>query len=145
MSKYCIASPHKDESWYDYRLYVNLIEALERQGHQFQAGAENRIYFLGGPLRKHYPKVGQFDPNANNIALIYCHFQKIFQLTHFDHVFVPSDKVKAHFLKRKWKDRMHEAAERRFHQREAEPHRHDEMLAVGLADACRMIGEFSFQ
>ena len=98
MAKFCIASPHKDETWYDYRLYLNLKSMLESMGHVHQAGAKNRVYFLGGPLKQHYPKVGQFDPTANNIALIYCHFQKLNALNQFSRVFVPSEGVLDHYL-----------------------------------------------
>ena len=97
MTKYCIASPHKNELWYDHRLYVNLIEALKTLGHQHEAGAVNRIYFLGGPQRQFYPKVGTFDTNANNIALIYCHMESLQRLDLFDKVFVPSQFVKDYF------------------------------------------------
>lgn len=100
MAKFCIASPHKDETWYDYRLYVNLKSMLESMGHVHQAGAKNRVYFLGGPLKKHYPKVGQFDQNANNIALIYCHFQKLHNLRQFDRVFVPSQGALDYYHKK---------------------------------------------
>lgn len=102
--KYCIASPHKDDSWYDFRLYENLRESLAKLGYVHEAGAKNRIYFLGAPLKKHYPKVGQFDQDANNIALIYCHLQKIHSLREFQHVFVASDFAKAFFQRRKYQD-----------------------------------------
>lgn len=97
MAKFCIASPHKDDTWYDYRLFVNLKTMLEQMGHVYQAGAQNRIYFLGGPQRLHYPKVGEFDENANNMALIYCHFQKLTQISQFKHVFVASNHVKKYY------------------------------------------------
>ncbi len=102
--KYCIASPHKDNTWYDYRLYENLKNSLSKLGFVHEAAAKNRIYFLGAPLKKHYPKVGLFDRDANNIALIYCHLQKIHSLREFQHVFVASDYAKAFFQRRKYKD-----------------------------------------
>ncbi|MFC3121932.1 glycosyltransferase family protein [Agaribacter flavus] len=102
-NKYCIASPHKDESWYDYRLYENLKHSLRKLGFVHQAAAKNRIYFLGAPLKKHYPKVGQFDPQANNIALIYCHLQKIHSLREFDHIFVTSEYARRYLTRRRFK------------------------------------------
>ncbi|WP_395341558.1 hypothetical protein PN836_019535 [Ningiella sp. W23] len=106
MAKYCIASPHKDDTWYDYRLYLSLKQELSGLGHIHQAGAKNRIYFLGAPLKFHYPKVGEFDPSANNIALIYCHFQKIENISQFDHVFVPSESVKKKFERKAFLDTL---------------------------------------
>jgi len=114
MAKFCIASPHKDEMWYDYRLYINLRNTLEKMGHTYQAGSKNRIYFLGGPQRLHYPTVGKFDNDANNIALIYCHAQKLQRINLFDHVFVPSQQVKDYFVKKKWKERFTSRTQRKF-------------------------------
>jgi len=94
---YCIASPHKNELWYDYRLYVNLKQEFEKLGYVHCAGAKNRLYFLGGPQRLFYPKVGQFDNNANNIALVYCHPEKLESLEQFDKVFVCSEGFKEYF------------------------------------------------
>lgn len=104
MKYYCIASPHKDERWYDHRLYLNLQKELSALGYLHQAGAKNRIYFLGGPQRLFYPKVGQFDPAANNIALVYCHAEKLKSLNQFNKVFVCSDGFKRYFQMRKWRD-----------------------------------------
>lgn len=98
MSKeYCIASPHKNVLWYDYRLYENLKTELSLLGYKYKSAAKNRIYFLGGPLRKFYPEVGEFDHSANNIALIYCHAEKLKSLQHFDKVFVSSVGMKRYF------------------------------------------------
>jgi hypothetical protein len=97
---YCIASPHKNELWYDYRLYVNLKHELEKLGHIHCAGARNRIYFLGGPQKLFYPKVGQFDSKANNIALVYCHPEKLKSLDQFDKVFVCSKGFREYFHKK---------------------------------------------
>lgn len=104
MKYYCIASPHKNELWYDYRLYLNLKQALLELGYHYRAGAKNRIYFLGAPQRLFYPEVGKFDPNANNIALIYCHPEKLKSLNQFSKVFVCSEGFR-HFLNiQKWKN-----------------------------------------
>ncbi|MBC3764921.1 glycosyltransferase family protein [Neptunicella marina] len=100
MKDFCIASPHKNVLWYDYRLYINLKEALTALGYQYRAASKNRIYFLGGPQRHFYPEVGKFDPSANNIALIYCHAEKLDNIKRFDKVFVCSEGVKL-FLEQK--------------------------------------------
>ncbi len=94
MKSFCIASPHKNELWYDYRLYVNLKSELESLGYQYRAASKNRIYFLGAPFRHFYPEVGKFDPSANNIALIYCHSEKLDSINQFNKVYVCSEGVK---------------------------------------------------
>jgi hypothetical protein len=94
MTEFSIASPHKSELWYDYRLYANLIEALESLGYKYRKNAKNRIYFLGAPRRNFYPDVGKFDANANNIALVYCHFEKIESFSEFNKVYLSSPFVK---------------------------------------------------
>ncbi|WP_416305701.1 hypothetical protein [Neptunicella sp. SCSIO 80796] len=100
MTSFCIASPHKNELWYDYRLYVNLKAELVRMGFQYRAASKNRIYLLGGPERYFYHEVGRFDPDANNLALIYCHSEKLKAINHFTRIFVCSDGVRQ-FLNRK--------------------------------------------
>jgi hypothetical protein len=100
---YCIASPHKNELWYDYRLYLNLKQELKALGYQYQAGAKNRIYFLGGPQKLFYPEVGKFDPKVNNIALIYCHAEKLKSLNQFNKVFVCSEGFRRYFKTRSLK------------------------------------------
>lgn len=102
MKSFCIASPHKNELWYDYRLYVNLKEELIKLGYRHEAGAKNRIYFLGGPQKLFYPKVGEFDPSANNIALIYCHVEKLKSISQFNKVFVCSNGFKTFLTRKKW-------------------------------------------
>ncbi|GGD57447.1 hypothetical protein GCM10011357_11080 [Lacimicrobium alkaliphilum] len=100
MTSFCIASPHKNELWYDYRVYVNLRQELEALGYQYRAASQNRIYFLGGPQRHFYPEVGKFDAEANNIALIYCHVEKLKSIDQFRKVFVCSEGMKG-FLQRR--------------------------------------------
>ena len=95
---FSIASPHKSELWYDYRLYINLIEALESLGFKYRKNAKNRIYFLGAPRRHFYPDVGKFDSEANNLALAYCHFEKINSYNEFNKIFLPSIFVKESVL-----------------------------------------------
>ena len=94
MIDFCIASPHKNELWYDYRLYVNLKEALVSLGFRYRAASKNRIYFLGAPQLQFYPEVGKFDPQANNIALVYCHVENLTSINQYDSVFVCSDYFK---------------------------------------------------
>ncbi len=94
MISFCIASPHKNELWYDYRLYVNLKQSLINLGFKYEAASRNRIYFLGAPQRQFYPEVGRFDPNANNIAVLYSHAEKLEALAQFSSIFVCSDFVK---------------------------------------------------
>ncbi|AEF05295.1 glycosyltransferase [Alteromonas naphthalenivorans] len=91
---FSIGSPHKSALWYDYRLYVNLIEAMASLGINYRKNSKNRIYFLGAPRRHVYPDVGKFDPSANNLALAYCHFEKIKSYNEFRKVFLPSEFVK---------------------------------------------------
>lgn len=93
MKTFSIASPHKSELWYDYRLYINLIAAIESLGYKYRKNSRNRIYFLGAPRRKFYPDVGKFDPDANNLALMYCHFELVDSFNEFRKVFVPSESV----------------------------------------------------
>ena len=100
---FSIASPHKSELWYDYRLYVNLIEALESLGYKYRKNSNNRIYFLGAPRRHFYPDVGKFDSEANNLALAYCHFEKISSYNEFNKVFLPSNFVKKSVLNQRRK------------------------------------------
>jgi len=103
MASFCIGSPHKNKSWYDYRVYRNLIDELEALGHTLAVGSKNRIYFLGGPLRDKYPDIGSFDTAANNIALLYCHADKIHSWQGFNHIFVSSLGMKYFLLLRKLK------------------------------------------
>ena len=103
MAFFCIGSPHKNKNWYDYRVYQNLIDELEGLGHKYKVGAINRIYFLGAPLRDDYPDVGTFDPLANNIALLYCHADKIRNWHGFNHIFAASTGMKYFLLLRKLK------------------------------------------
>lgn len=98
---FSIASPHKSKLWYDYRLYVNLIEALESLGHRYRKNADNRIYFLAAPRRHVYPDVGKFDSEANNLALAYCHFEKMKTYNEFNKIFIPSEFVKDSILKQR--------------------------------------------
>ncbi|MBT1063501.1 hypothetical protein KJY73_07935 [Bowmanella sp. Y26] len=104
MKYYCIASPHKNELWYDHRLYVNLKEELSALGYHYRAAAKNRIYFLGAPQRHFYPEVGKFDPTANNIALVYCHPEKLNRLDRFEHVFACSRGFKSFLDWQRWKN-----------------------------------------
>jgi hypothetical protein len=81
-----------------------LKKALLELGYHYRAGAKNRIYFLGAPQRLFYPEVGKFDASANNIALVYCHPEKLKAVNQFSHVFVCSEGFK-HFLSmKKWKN-----------------------------------------
>lgn len=100
MISFCIASPHKNILWYDYRLYVNLKYELEQLGYQYRSASRNRIYFLGAPQRHFYNEVGKFDPTMNNIAVIYCHAEQLGSLSQFNKVFVCSEGV-GHFLRKK--------------------------------------------
>ncbi|MFC4701757.1 hypothetical protein ACFO4O_16515 [Glaciecola siphonariae] len=102
MTDFCIASPHKNELWYDYRLFVNLKRALLALGFTSKAAAHNRIYFLGAPQLQFYPEVGKFDTQANNIALIYSHAEKLQSLDAFSKIFVCSEPVKR-YLQNKFK------------------------------------------
>ncbi|UPW20076.1 hypothetical protein M0C34_07380 [Agarivorans sp. TSD2052] len=95
MTDYCIASPHKNELWYDYRLYDNLKSELKLLGFNYRAGAKNRIYLLGGRVLHFYPEVGPFDEAANNIALSYCHFDQVKDYGIFNHVFFCSQRVQS--------------------------------------------------
>jgi hypothetical protein len=94
LKTFCIASPHKNQLWYDYRLYLNLKHELCALGYTYRPGAVNRIYFLGGPQRQFYPEVGEFDNKANNIALIYCHAEKLQSISQFNKVYVCSEGIK---------------------------------------------------
>ena len=96
MTTFCIASPHKNELWYDYRLYINLKKALVNLGFEYRAASRNRIYFLGAPERQFYPEVGKFDPSANNIGLLYSHAEKLSDISKFSSLFVCSDFVKGY-------------------------------------------------
>ncbi|WP_146027219.1 glycosyltransferase [Bowmanella denitrificans] len=102
MTSFCIASPHKNSLWYDYRVYVNLREALEKLGFRYQSAAENRIYFLGAPMRQFYNEVGKFESGANNMALVYSHAEKLQSLRPFKRVFVSSQGVASFFKRRSW-------------------------------------------
>lgn len=102
MTDFSIASPHKSDLWYDYRLYVNLIESLESLGYRYRKNAKNRIYFLAAPQRHFYPDVGKFDKEANNLALVYCHFEKIESFSHFNRVYLSSDFMR----KQMWKEKL---------------------------------------
>ena len=96
MTSFCIASPHKNELWYDHRLYVNLKNELENIGFQYRAASQNRIYFLGAPLLHFYPEVGPLEHSANNIAVIYSHPQKLASLEPFSAIYACSHHVKAY-------------------------------------------------
>ena len=102
MKSFCIASPHKNVLWYDYRLYENLKSELQALGYEYRAASANRIYFLGAPQRHFYPEVGKFDPEANNLALVYCHSEKLESINQFDKVFVCSEGVKSLLVRKKW-------------------------------------------
>ena len=102
MKSFCIASPHKNVLWYDYRLYENLKYELQQLGYEYRAAAKNRIYFLGAPQRHFYPEVGKFDASANNLALIYCHSEKLESINQFNKVFVCSEGVRTLLTRKKW-------------------------------------------
>lgn len=104
MTSFCIASPHKNVLWYDYRLYENLKHELQELGYQYRAASKNRIYFLGAPQRHFYEEVGKFDPDANNIALIYCHSEKLESISQFNKVYVCSEGVGSLLKRKKWKN-----------------------------------------
>jgi len=103
MTSFCIGSPHKNVNWYDYRVYVNLIAAMESLGFKYQRNSANRIYFLGGPLRDKYTDIDNFEENANNIALMYCHSGSVQTLIPFSKIFVASLGMKIFTLVRKIK------------------------------------------
>ena len=92
MMNFCIASPHTTRYWYDYQVYCDLRKHLESLGFVYKTGSVNRIYFLGWPLNKEYADVGPFDPNCNNIALLWAHPRLVNkkQLEKFQHIFVSS-------------------------------------------------------
>ena len=114
MKSFCIASPHKNVLWYDYRLYENLKLELEKLGYRYQAAAKNRIYFLGGPQRQFYNEVGKFDAAANNIALIYCHAEKLESINQFNKVYVCSEGVQRFLSKQRIKNMDFLRSKKRF-------------------------------
>lgn len=71
-------------------------------GYKYESGSLNRIYFLGGPQRHFYNEVGKFDAEANNLALVYCHFEKLNNLAQFNKVFVSSDMAVKYLNRRAW-------------------------------------------
>ncbi|AGP87124.1 hypothetical protein [Alteromonas mediterranea] len=89
MFEFSIASPHKNVLWYDYRVFINTKHELEKLGCVYKKNAVNRIYLLSPPVRKSYEDVSEFEPDANNIAIIYSHFEKVENLNGFNKVFVP--------------------------------------------------------
>ncbi len=98
MASFCIASPHKNELWYDHRLYINLKNELEAIGFQYRAASQNRIYLIGAPVLRFYPEVGAIVSSANNIAVIYSHPEKIEDLTPFNVIYACSQYVKDYLI-----------------------------------------------
>ncbi|MEA3380134.1 MAG: glycosyltransferase [Pseudomonadota bacterium] len=101
MFEFSIASPHKNVLWYDYRVFINTKHELEKLGCVYKKNAVNRIYLLSPPVRKSYEDVSEFEPDANNIAIIYSHFEKVENLNGFNKVFVPSNLVQDFLLKKR--------------------------------------------
>ncbi|WP_371375748.1 hypothetical protein [Thalassotalea aquiviva] len=98
---FCIASPHRNENWYDWRVYNNLKQELQRLGYVYEKNAKNRIYFFGGALLNAYPDVNTFNHNSNNIALVYSHSYAVNSFEGFNHIFVASPTMKKFLWYRK--------------------------------------------
>lgn len=101
MYEFSIASPHKNVLWYDYRVFVNTKHELEKLGCVYIKNARNRIYLLSPPVRNYYEDVRHFDKEANNLAIIYSHFEKVENFQGFNKVFAPSNLVQSFFLKQR--------------------------------------------
>jgi len=95
--EYCIGSKHSSKFWYEYRIYINLIEELEKLGFKYQSNSKNRIYFLGWPLSASYKEIGPIDKSANNIALSFSHADRYSNIELFNKFYVFSQGMQKFF------------------------------------------------
>lgn len=105
MTSFCIASPHRNHLWYDYRIYLSLKREIENLGFQYRAASKNRVYLLGAPLLHFYNEVGPMKPSENNIGVIYSHPEKLDDISMFSALFACSEPVRL-FLQEKFKGQV---------------------------------------